>query len=152
MNLWRTDKDKRIILIRLLVGVVFVSEGLQKFLFPELRGLGRFEDIGLPAPEFFGYFVGSFEVVCGLLVLTGTYLRLAVIPLIVIMLSAILLTKVPILCREGIWSMAHAARTDLSMLLCSLFLLITGSGAYSTDILILRQAPSDHSDRGGGTL
>ena len=132
-DLKKTNSDRWIILIRLLVGFVFISEGIQKFLFPETRGAGRFEDLGLPAAEFFGYSVGSFELVCGLLVLTGTYIRIAVIPLIMIMISAIILTKIPILHDDGFWAMAHAARTDLSMLLCSIFLLVKGSGGYSVD-------------------
>jgi putative oxidoreductase len=139
IKLRKTKKDKWIILIRLLVGFVFLSEGLQKFLFPEIRGSGRFEDIGMPAAEFFGYFVGSFEAVCGFLVLTGTYIRLAVIPLITIMISAIILTKIPILQHDGCWAMAHAARTDLSMLICSIFLLVKGSGAFSSDFRSFRK-------------
>jgi putative oxidoreductase len=50
----RTDNDKSIILIRFLVGVVFLAEGLQKFIYPGLRGPGRFESIGIPFPEFSG--------------------------------------------------------------------------------------------------
>jgi putative oxidoreductase len=138
-NLIKTKNDKWIILIRILVGFVFLSEGIQKFLFPEIRGVGRFEEIGMPAPEFFGYFVGSFETFCGFLVLTGTYIRLAVIPLITIMLFAIFLTKVPILQDQGFWAAAHAARTDLSMLICSIFLLAKGSGKFSTDFGYFRK-------------
>ncbi|MCX2738459.1 DoxX family protein [Pontibacter anaerobius] len=72
----RTDNAKTTILIRLIVGVVFLSEGIQKFLFPDTRGAGRFEKIGLPSPEFLGYFVGSFETICGALILLGLLTRL----------------------------------------------------------------------------
>jgi putative oxidoreductase len=71
------DGPRAIILIRLMVGGVFLSEGIQKFLFPEVRGAGRFADIGLPAPEALGAFVGGFETVCGALVLLGLLTRLA---------------------------------------------------------------------------
>jgi len=40
-----------LILIRLLVGAVFLSEGIQKFLFPGELGVGRFIKIGIPMPE-----------------------------------------------------------------------------------------------------
>jgi putative oxidoreductase len=70
-----------------MVGAVFLSEGIQKFLFPALRGGGRFAKIGLPEPDFLGYFVQSFEVLSGLLVLLGLYTRLASIPLIIILLK-----------------------------------------------------------------
>ncbi|MDP2237386.1 MAG: DoxX family protein, partial [Bacteroidales bacterium] len=61
----KTDTSKSTILIRLMVGGVFLWEGVQKFLFPAIRGTGRFEKIGLPNPEFLGDFVASFETLCG---------------------------------------------------------------------------------------
>jgi putative oxidoreductase len=144
-------------LIRLLVGAVFLSEGIQKFLFPASVGAGRFERIGLPAPEHLGPFVGSVEIVCGALILLGLLTRIAVIPLIVIMIMAILSTKIPILLghgfwgfslrelsRYGFWSMAHEMRTDWSMLLGLFFLLIVGAGRFSLDHRIaLRQTRRD---------
>lgn len=129
----QTDDAATTILIRLMVGVVFVSEGIQKFLFPAIRGAGRFEKIGLPSPDFLGYFVGSFEVVCGLLILLGLLTRLASIPLIIIMLVAIATTKADVLANDGFWAMLHGSRTDWSMLLGSLFLLIKGGGKWSAD-------------------
>lgn len=122
-----------VILIRLMVGLVFLSEGIQKFLDPDRRGAGRFEKIGLPAPEFLGNFVASFEVVCGVCIVLGLLTRLAVLPTITIMLVAIATTKLPMLAEAGFWEMAHASRTDFSMLLGSLYLLITGAGPWSLD-------------------
>lgn len=132
-RLLSTRAPVAVVFIRLMVGLVFLSEGVQKFLFPDLRGVGRFIKIGLPAPEFLAYFVASFEVVCGLLIVLGLLTRLAVIPTTVIMLVAISTTKLPMLADEGFWEMAHAARTDFSMLLSSLFLLIVGGGPLSLD-------------------
>ena len=128
-----TDAPAAVLLIRLMVGGVFLSEGIQKFLYPELRGAGRFTTLGIPAPEFFGPFVGVFEIVCGSLILVGLLTRLAVIPTIVIMLVAIYTTQLPVLEKEGIWFMANRIRTDYSMLLGSLFLLIVGAGRWSLD-------------------
>lgn len=130
----KTDAFKTTLLIRLMVGAVFLSEGIQKYLFPEVRGAGRFESIGLPMPEFLGYFVGGFEIVCGLLILLGLLTRLAVIPTITIMLVAIGTTKIPMLFEDGFWEMSHAARTDYAMLLGSIFLLIRGGGFGSIDL------------------
>jgi putative oxidoreductase len=117
------------ILIRIAVGVVFTSEGLQKLIFPEALGAGRFAKIGIPAPELMGPFVGVVETTCGVLVLAGAFTRLAVVPLMTIMLVALASTKLPILLghgylgfaspaasKTGIWSMLHEARTDLAML------------------------------------
>jgi hypothetical protein len=50
------------ILIRLMVGAVFLSEGIQKFLFPDALGVGRFAKIGIPYPEVMAPFVGVFEI------------------------------------------------------------------------------------------
>lgn len=122
-----------ILLIRLIVGLVFLSEGIQKFLFQDALGIGRFTRIGLPFPEFLGYFVPTFEVGCGALVLAGLFTRLASIPLTIIMFVAIASTKIPILMNEGFWKMAHEARTDWAMLLGSVILLIAGAGKYSLD-------------------
>lgn len=136
-KLMNTRATGSVVLIRLLVGLVFLSEGIQKFLYPDARGVGRFEKIGLPEPEFLAYFVASFEVTCGLLIVLGLLTRLAVLPAITIMLVAIATTKIPMLSEDGFWQMAHAARTDFSMLLGSLFLLIVGAGYYSADAMLV---------------
>jgi len=129
----QTDNAKTTILIRLIVGAVFLSEGIQKFLFPDELGAGRFAKIGLPAPDFLGGFVGTFEITCGALVLLGLFTRFASIPLIIIMLVAISTTKADILAEKGFWEMMHGSRTDWSMLLGSIFLLIKGGGFWSLD-------------------
>ena len=142
-----TDSSKTTLLIRLIVGIVFLSEGLQKYLFPVLRGAGRFEAIGLPSPEFLGYFVGAFETLCGALILLGLFTRFAVIPLIAIMIAAISTTKVPILLNKGFWEMMHAARTDFSMLLGSIFLLIRGGGNWSLDLRLFGKGEKNKTDQ-----
>lgn len=138
-----TNAPTSVLLIRLMVGLVFLSEGIQKFLFPDAVGVGRFTKIGLAAPEFLAYFVAVFEITCGSLIALGLLTRLAVIPTVTIMLVAIASTKVPILLSEGFWKMAHDARTDWSMLLGSLFLLIVGAGRCSLDALFVRKM-SEH--------
>jgi putative oxidoreductase len=140
------------ILVRLVVGGVFLSEGIQKFLFPAETGAGRFAKIGIPSPDVMGPFVGIVEIVCGSLILMGFLTRLAAVPLIINMLVAILSTKIPILLGYGFWGfslrtvpyggfwgMAHEARTDFAMLLGSLFLLIVGAGALSVDARLSRR-------------
>ncbi len=132
----RSVDDNRSILPRLLVGLVFLSEGIQKFLYPDLVGAGRFTRIGFENPEFLAYFVAVFEVVCGALVLAGFMTRLAAIPLAVIMSVAIYTTKLPVLMKDGFWSMAHASRNDFSMTMMLIFLLIYGAGKYSFDKML----------------
>jgi putative oxidoreductase len=132
-KLLRTNAMAAVIVIRLMVGAVFVSEGIQKFLYPAEVGAGRFAKIGIPSPEVAAPIVACFEIGCGALVLAGAATRLAVLPLIAIMLTAVVTTKVPIFLEQGFWKMAHEARTDWSMLLGSVFLLIVGAGPWSVD-------------------
>jgi uncharacterized membrane protein YphA (DoxX/SURF4 family) len=137
-RIMHTQVTAAVILIRVMVGTVFVSEGIQKFLYPAEVGAGRFARIGIPSPETVAPFVGCCEIACGTLVLLGLATRVAVIPLIIIMLTAIATTKIPILPDQGFWKMAHDARTDWSMLLGSLFLLLVGGGYWSLDALFTR--------------
>jgi len=125
-----------VILVRLLVGWVFFSEGVQKFLFPAALGVGRFTKIGIPAPHFFAPFVGVVEIVCGLLVIVGFLTRLVAIPLVIDISVAIATTKIPMLAKDGFWGTMHEARTDLCMLLGSLFLIAVGSGRLSLDTTV----------------
>ena len=128
-----TTAPRSVILIRLIVGAVFLSEGIQKFLYPADLGVGRFVKIGIPAPQVIAPFVGVIEIICGAMILVGLLTRLAAIPLIIDMLVAISTTKIPILLKSGFWAMAHEARTDFAMLLGSIFLLITGACVWSMD-------------------
>lgn len=153
-DLFDTKASEWTILVRLLVGlVVFFPEGLQKLLFPEILGAGRFAAIGIPYPDVMGPFVGIFEIVCGALIIFGLFTRLAAIPLIIIMIVAIVSTKLPIwvgqdvwifhlpkLSRYGFWSMAHEARADFTMLLGSIYLLIEGGGRWSVDAALADRA------------
>lgn len=128
-----TKSDNRSLIPRLVVGLVFLSEGIQKFLFPELVGAGRFERIGFDNPDFLAAFVATFEVLCGLLMLAGFFTRIAAVPLLIIMAVAIVSTKIPKLLDQGFWTMAHDSRTDFSMTMLLIFLLIYGGGKLSVD-------------------
>jgi uncharacterized membrane protein YphA (DoxX/SURF4 family) len=146
-DLSSTNASGWTILVRLLVGIVFLPEGIQKLAFPDLLGTGRFAKIGIPFPDLMGPFVGVVETVCGLLIIIGFFTRLAAIPLIIIMIVALISTKLPILLghdvgmfhlasdikRTGFWSMMHEARADLTMLLGCIYLAIVGAGPWSVD-------------------
>ena len=138
---------KSIILIRVMVACVFFSEGIQKLLFSDSLGVGRFIKIGIPAPEILAPFVGFVEIICGVLILLGLFTRFATIPLIIDMLVAFSTTKIPILIEKGFWAMAHEARTDWSMILALIFLLIVGSGRWSLDDLRTRTKEKKNSRR-----
>jgi putative oxidoreductase len=140
-RLFATHAPAATLLIRLIVGAVFLSEGIQKFLFPADVGAGRFEKIGFANPELVAQSVACFEIACGTLVLLGLATRLAAVPLIMIMLTALATTKLPILQQSGFWKMAHEARTDWSMLMGAVFLLIVGAGPISIDAKLAPKIP-----------
>lgn len=159
-RIFESAAPRAVVLIRLAVGFVFATEGIQKFLYPDALGAGRFAKIGIPLPTIMGPFVGGIELVCGLLVLTGFLTRPAALLLLIDILVAIVSTKLPILLGHGFWgfanpsvagfwSMTHEARTDLCMLLGSWYLLIVGAGALSVDGLLTGGRGS--SAEAGGT-
>ena len=136
---------RAVVLVRAAIAFVFIAEGIQKFLYPDALGVGRFAKIGIPSPEVMAPFVGIVEIGGGLLVLIGFLTRLGAFALLIDMVVAIVSTKLPILVghelwrfaapagRPGFWSMAHEARTDVAMLLGCALLLAVGPGPMSID-------------------
>ena len=121
------------LLLRLLVGWVFLTEGIQKFLFPAALGVGRFTKIGIPWPHITAPFVGVVEILCGMLLMIGLVTRLAAIPLLIDIAVAIATTKVPMLLHQGFWPAMHEGRTDFCMLLGLIAILSMGAGRISCD-------------------
>jgi putative oxidoreductase len=125
-------------LVRILVGLVFLTEGILKFLQPGELGVGRFTHIGLPVPGILAPIVGIVEIVAGAAVLLSFYAGEAALLLLAVILTAIFTTKIPILLgrpighfrvpkgvsRTGLLSFVHEARTDLAMLFCLVATLI----------------------------
>jgi putative oxidoreductase len=130
------------LLCRLAVGLIFLSEGVQKYVTPDAVGAGRFAKIGFSNPSFWAYFTGAFEVICGILILVGFVTRLAAIPLLIIMIIAFITTKVPILVDKGFWPFAHEYRTDFAMTLLLIFVMIVGGGRNSIDNNIYHSSKS----------
>jgi putative oxidoreductase len=142
---WFLDSTapKSVLLVRLLVGIVFLSEGIQKFLYPTTLGVGRFEKIGIPAPQFFAPFVGVIEMVGGTLLILGLLTRVAAVPLLIDISVAIATTKIPMLLKSGFWAAMHEARTDICMFLGSIFLIAVGAGPLSLDACIGEKAQTN---------
>jgi putative oxidoreductase len=143
---------RAVVLVRLAIAFVFVTEGLQKFLDPDALGVGRFTKIGIPYADITAPAVGAIEIACGALILIGLFTRLAAFALLIDMVVAIVSTKVPILLgysfagfaapvgETGFWSMAHESRTDVVMLLGCLFLVVVGPGTVSIDGRMTRRS------------
>ena len=131
--LFRNDTDNRTLLIRLVVGLIFLTEGIQKYLYPELLGTGRFLKIGFSDPSFWAYFTGAFEIVCGVLIILGILVRLVSIPPLIVMVVAFITTKWPILINKGFWPFAHEYRTDFAMTLLLIYLIVYGAGKWTNN-------------------
>ncbi|MBL0318158.1 MAG: DoxX family protein [Alphaproteobacteria bacterium] len=155
-----THASRWTIFVRLALAGVFIPEGIQKLIYPEILGTGRFIKMGIPFPEFTGPFVGWVEIICGTLLLLGLFTRFAAVPLIVTMLVAITATKIPVwmghdwvvtenitfyvreLKRYGFWSFMHETRLDWSMLMGACYLLAVGGGAWSLDKRLTQESPA----------
>lgn len=134
----RTKLPQAVVFVRVMVGSVFLSEGVQKFLFPDQLGAARFAKIGIPWPKVMAPFVGAVEILAGLLILLGFYVLWAAIALLIDISVALITTKLPIflgtplwvfslqkLPSYGWWSVLHEARTDWCMFLGCLALIVS---------------------------
>jgi uncharacterized membrane protein YphA (DoxX/SURF4 family) len=123
-------RDLPMMLIRVMVGLVFMTEGILKFVRPQELGTGRFAAIGLPYPQVLAPLVAVTEIVAGLAVMIGFYAGDAALALLAVILVALVTTKLPILlgrpmgpfalaklAHYGAGSFLHEARVDLCMLL-----------------------------------
>ena len=147
-HLTATRASGAVVLIRFYVGLIFVGEGLLKFLRPEALGSGRFEKAGIPAGAFLANLDGVAEIICGGMILAGLLVRLATLPMIVDMIGALAITKVPLLWgsaplypkESGFWDFFHEGRLEIAMLCGSVFLLIVGAGGLSFDAARMNRA------------
>jgi uncharacterized membrane protein YphA (DoxX/SURF4 family) len=141
-------RSRAIALVRIAVGLIFFTQGVLKYIDPNM-GVNRFTKIGFSHPAFTAHFVGGFEMACGALVLIGLVTRIAALPLLVVICTAIVTTKIPELSRpsQGFWFMVSDARTDFSMLMSLLFLIAVGGGCWSLDWLLGRSVPTEEPKR-----
>ncbi len=135
-NILQTGNDSKIIFARIITGLIFISEGIQKYLIISMLGPSYFKEIGFGHPMFWAHFTGAFEISCGILILIGLLTRLATIPLLIVMITAFITTKLPLLHSSGILTFAHEYRIDFSLTLLLILLIIYGGGKWSVDLKI----------------
>jgi len=134
----QTSDDSKLVFVRFITGAIFMSEGIQKYLVVSLLGPSYFRDLGFVHPMFWSYFTGTFELVCGLLVMAGLFTRIASIPLLTIMVTVFFTAKLPVLLHKGFLSFAQVYRIDFALTILIVMLLIYGGGRLSADLRILR--------------
>ena len=147
---YEENAPKSNLLIRIMAGWIFFWEGVIKFVFQN-QGVGRFTKIGFPVPEFTSTFVALLEIIGGLLLIFGFYTRLITIPFIIEMLVAMLSTKIAIFMGSsplapppgppltGFYAVLHEFRSELSQLICCLYLMLNGPGPLSLDAVFFRK-------------
>ncbi|MEC5425098.1 DoxX family protein [Virgibacillus sp. C22-A2] len=102
------------------VGYVFITSGILKLVVSDFQVM--FMNLGLPFPSTTLFLIAIVEIGCGMLVAGRMYVKLAVPPLILIILGAIYLTKIPVLLNKGFLSFAFEARLDIVMLILLLLI------------------------------
>jgi uncharacterized membrane protein YphA (DoxX/SURF4 family) len=126
------------LLIRFVVGLVFVTEGILKYVRPEELGAGRFAQIGFPFSHLLAPFVGGVEIAAGVAVLLGVLAGEGALLLLAVMVTALISTKIPILTGQPLWifhvprnvahtgvlGFMHEARLDVAMLFSLIAILI----------------------------
>lgn len=118
------NRDIALLLLRIGVSIVFIVAGWGKL--TGIEGVqGFFGDLGIPLAGLMAWVVGIVEFVGGIMVLTGTYARIPAMLLAIIMVVAILTTKVG--------QDFSAYRLDMMLLLTSVAIALLGSGGYSVD-------------------
>jgi putative oxidoreductase len=138
-NILDTGNDSKLIIARIITGLIFISEGIQKYMVVSMLGPAYFKEIGFGNSLFWAHFTGAFELSCGILIFIGLLTRLATIPLLIIMITAFFKTKVPLLINSGILTFVHEYRIDFALTLLLIMLMIYGGGKWSVDLKISQQ-------------
>jgi len=145
-----TEGPGSIVLLRLMAGAVFLWEGMLKFVYTN-QGVGRFTKLGFPAPHFTATADGWFEIIGGILLLSGFLTRLIALPFIIEMLVAMASTKIPLYLgtsplplppvppQVGFWAVLHEIRSEYAQLMTCAFLLLAGPGRWSIDAFLARR-------------
>jgi uncharacterized membrane protein YphA (DoxX/SURF4 family) len=141
------DAPRATILIRLMAGGVFLSEGILKFVYTN-QGVGRFTKLGMPVPEILAPAIAILEIGGGLLLISGLGTRLISVPFIIEMIVAMLSTKVSLYFGTsplpkppappivGAWAVLHEIRSDYAQIMSCIFLFAAGPGPWSLDAWI----------------
>jgi putative oxidoreductase len=146
------DGPTATVLLRLMAGGVFLSEGILKFVYAN-QGVGRFTKLGFPVPHLTASLIGTWEILGGALLIFGLLTRGVAILFAIEMVVAVLSTKIglylgtsplplpPAPPQVGFWAVLHESRSDYAQLLTSLYLVIAGPGLLSLDARRLSTRP-----------
>jgi len=123
------------LIARLAVGIGFAQTGWGKVHNFE-RVITYFKSLNIPNPEFAAHLTGFSELIFGTLVLFGIATRLSVIPLIVVMITAMATAIFPGLEQDKSGLSSYLLSEELLIAIILFWLFIRGAGAVSVDALI----------------
>ncbi len=116
------------LLARIAMGWVFITSGLGKLQNLD-RVTGFFNSLGIPAPGAMAPFVGTVELVAGVLLIAGLATRLSAIPLVIIMVVALLTAIGPSV--EGLRGLFGTQ--EFLYVIMLIWLMVAGPGPVSID-------------------
>ncbi|MBD3917355.1 DoxX family protein [Paenibacillus sp. PR3] len=120
---------------RIVLGILFVAHGLDKF----QMGLGNveawFDSIGVPGP--LAYAVAYIELVGGILLIAGIFTRYVAALLVIILIGAIITTKLSV----GLLGNGQMAgyELDLSFIVIAVYLIVADRSPLSLDHMLWRK-------------
>jgi putative oxidoreductase len=131
----RRQTDTALAVLRVVLGITFIMHGGQKLFVYGFDGVtGAFGQMGIPAPGFFGPFVGFVEFFGGIAIALGLLTRLAALGVGSTMVVALLTVHL----KQGFFN-PGGVEFPLALLASAIALVLAGAGAYSVDSVIAKR-------------
>lgn len=130
-----TIKEVGSVIARVLLGVILIAHGWDKFAITGLEGITAFFDsVGVPAAGVAAPVVAVVEIVAGVLLILGLFTRVVGVVSALLMLGAALFAHVSagIYVANGGWELVGAIGAG------TLLLAVNGAGTWSLDHVISR--------------
>ena len=127
------------LVVRLIVGVIFVAHGLGKFQIGINTITGFLQSVGIPAAGFFGWALPLIEIIGGLALIFGLATRLAALLLAIVMVVAIIKVKIAIGLIVPMAQPGVGMELDLALLAGLLAILLEGPGRFSLELGALKR-------------
>lgn len=129
------------LVLRVVIGIIFVAHGYQKLFKKDLgpKGFSAFlQSIRIPAPLFFAYAVGIVEFFGGLLLIVGLWSRLVALLIALDMASAMITVRFKTGLLEKVMegNRVGGYELHLSLFAIAIALAASGAGVFSVDRLL----------------
>ncbi|MGW5289323.1 MULTISPECIES: DoxX family protein [Rhodococcus] len=131
-------RDLGILVARLVLGVIFLAHGLQKFNSWGYEGTkAGFEGMGVPAPAVSAFVATWIEILGGLALILGVLVPVFGVLLFLLMLGAFFIVHV----ENGLYVGDGGFELVAALGAGALLLAAVGAGAFSVDRFLARKVP-----------